>query len=136
MERQDTELDARLGDLEPLRRLVHELPNDELSMAWRADLNERLRAVAPLPKRRSWGWVWKPAAGLGLASILAVTMLMKSPQVATPLAQGDSGIAQAMLEAHQQTVAQKELGTVPIETLNSDSASAPADWNEVDLTTL
>ncbi len=136
MERENNELDAKLEKQEPMRRLVRELRSDEPSMAWRADLNEKLRSLTPSPKSRTWGWLWKPAAGLGLASILVVAVFVKTPQVSTPSGANETAIAQAMLQAHQQAVAHQELGTVPVEALSSDSATGPMEWNEVDLTTL
>ncbi len=136
MEQERNDLDARLEAQESLRSLVNELPSDELSMAWRADLNEKLRAIAPSPKSRVWGWLWKPAAGLGLASILVVAVLVKAPQANAPTNSNSAAIASAMLQAHDQAVAHQELGTVSAEALSSDSAAVPSDWNEIDLTTL
>ena len=136
MEREVKDIDQKLEALEPMRKLIEDLPEDGLSMAWRADLNEKLRALAPTPKSRTWGWLWKPAAGLGLASVLAVAILIKSPSANPSTAVAESAIAQAMLEAHQQSVAQQELETVSTEALGSDTSNVPFDWNESDLTTL
>lgn len=136
MERERKDLEARLEAQESMRLLVQALPDEEPSMAWRSELNERLRAMTTSPKSKTWGWLWKPAAGLGLASLLVVTVFMKAGQPQTALAGNETAMAQAMIQAHQQTVAHQELGTVPVEALSSDSASVPTDLNEVDLTTL
>jgi hypothetical protein len=49
-----------------VRRLVQQLPEEMLSMAWRSELNERLRACARERTRAralNWAWLWTGFAG-------------------------------------------------------------------------
>lgn len=51
---------------DPVRRLVQQLPEEMLSMAWRSELNERLRACARERTRArtlSRAWCWTGFAG-------------------------------------------------------------------------
>ena len=63
-----------------VRAAVHSLPDEEPSLAWRSQLNEKIFAAAHVQKRRRRliNWTLRPAIGLGFAGLLAV-MVMWSP---------------------------------------------------------
>ena len=63
--REDNEkLDALLNSAgqQAIREAVNAMPEEQLSLAWRSDLNERLRQVRPTSKWRvTINATWKPA---------------------------------------------------------------------------
>lgn len=95
------------------------------SMAWRSSLNEKLRQIAPKPKRHVWKWV-----GLGgLVSALAVacaaivflnspkpvsvdngTMAVNTPDTQPDSVDGGSELGRALATAHQSDAAQITVG--------------------------
>ncbi len=73
------ELDRELQGSEQsqLRKLVRELPEESVSMVWRSALNEKLMAIAAYQrKRRRVIWVLRPALGIGLAGVMALTFVV------------------------------------------------------------
>lgn len=105
------ELDAQLMSPEQLaiRKAVKNLADEPMDMVWRSDLNERLRTVAAAQKRRNRiVWIWRPALGLGLASVLAVTFLFSHNGTQVRPAKG-TGIEAALLQAHRENVAADDL---------------------------
>ena len=82
MKRHDdhAELDALLQSesQQMVQRAVGSLPEESLSLAWRSDLNERLRQVRPVSKwRAKFAVAWRPAFALALASCLAVILMVQ-----------------------------------------------------------
>lgn len=89
MERNRIEMtDERLttpGQL-AVRAVVHSISDEEPSMAWRSELNEKLRQVEATQRRRRSliNWTLKPAIGLGFAGILAVVVLWTPGRTVAP----------------------------------------------------
>lgn len=133
MERKKQGIDELLED-ESVRKLVGALPEDELSLEWRSQLNERLLAIRPRVPAK-WWITWRPVAGLALAGALVGTLILRAPQDApsTPTA---VGLDEAMIAAHRESVTRQEIGAAPVSSLRSDTASQPTYYDEVDLSTL
>lgn len=111
-------------------RLVHELPEDEVSMAWRSALNEKLFA-ARKPKRRSW-LVWGlPTVGVAAAAVLATVLILKPTT-----SENRVGLEQSILDAHSQMVAANELGTLRPADVPSRELDSGTQFDSQDLTPL
>jgi hypothetical protein len=143
----ELELDEQLASeaQEAVRGFVKALPHEELSLAWRSGLNERLLAASAKQRRqRLFGWVWKPAFGLSVAGALAILTLMR-PSAPTPVIRG-SGDVNGVIEAsivstHRDSNAYSDVvgvGLLPVEVASGRTTSSPTrvDWDEVDIDTL
>jgi hypothetical protein len=85
------EFEMQTGDLErklssasqiQTRDVVRTLPDEALSLSWRSELNERLRAEAGRKRKRNLAaWVWKPTAGVVLAGVVAVAFFTRMPDM-------------------------------------------------------
>jgi len=143
MKRKDNnpELDAllRTQTQQAIQKAVRSLPEENLSLAWRSSLNERLRAAKPEPrwKARLKG-TWRPALGLALASCLAITLTLRNP-ISHPVVANSSLEASLVATyddtANSETVAGPGLAIHEVNdtTSNTDSSS---DWSESDLNSL
>lgn len=123
------ELDAQLKAPEQLavRKMVKELSDEPVSLVWRSDLNERLRVAAVAQKRRSRiVWIWRPALGLGLASVLAVTFLFSHNGPQALPSKKSSGVEAALLQAHRENVAADDLAGAG---LNPTEVDQDTDFN-------
>lgn len=138
----ENELDEKLntsGQLQ-VRDLVKGLAEDQVSMAWRSSLNEKLLQAAPV-KRSAWSRILRPALGLAAAGALALTFVMQQPEAKGVISGGNSSALEARLMAdHQQTIALVDLsgpGLSPDET-NYVSSEPSTDYDslEVDLSAL
>lgn len=132
-------LDEKLAESEPIAGLVRSLPEESVSMAWRSALNERVLAEsARRQKSQRIAWVWRPAAGLAVASGLAMALLFKSaPVESPPLARVP--IEASLLDLHREAVVASEVSGqtpsgVPEEAPKLDASTNP--WTEDDLNNL
>ncbi|MCW5943370.1 MAG: hypothetical protein KIS66_14155 [Fimbriimonadaceae bacterium] len=73
--------DRRLDDLLEascaVRHVVASSPEDELSLAWRSELNEKLLALARPVKKSRWALAWRPATALAVTAALALTFVLQ-----------------------------------------------------------
>ena len=108
-------------------------------MAWRSDLNERLRQARPTPKWRAKALLaWKPALGVALAACLLMTVTLQTNSLTE---RSHSGNLEASLVAafddstNSEEVAGPGLAMHEVSdtTQANDSSS---DWKESDLTNL
>lgn len=125
---------------ETLRQVVRDLPQDDLSMAWRSGLNEQLRAIAEVKrKRRLWvNWALKPALGLGATS--AAMFVMFASTMHTPTTKSTT-IEGLLVEEHRRSSTLplvSEVGAGALDAANEASVKTPAlpDWNESDTESL
>lgn len=136
----DPNLEALLQS-EPQRavqRLVQELPEESLSLAWRSELNEKLRQTVPQPRWRGrLAHGWRPALGLALAGCLAFTVMLRSPDTQPP---AQHNIEASLVQAYTDTSSVDDLAGAGLSareigdtTRSSDSS---VDWTEADLGTL
>ncbi len=67
---------------------VSQLGDPELSMAWRSDLNQKLKAIAPKPKARRWSWLVPGMAAGAVAAGMALFAMFGTitTDVAEPMA--------------------------------------------------
>ncbi|MBL8048324.1 MAG: hypothetical protein JNJ45_06545 [Chthonomonas sp.] len=84
---------------------VGALPQEEPSLAWRSELNERLLALQPKPKRRPWFLVGGLASGAAAAA-LAWAMLAPTTKVMGPA----GSIEADMVASHELLVQQASAG--------------------------
>lgn len=142
------DLDQRLESpaQRAVRDAVRQLPDEELSMAWRSSLNERLRAESAVQKRatRRWHLALRPALGLGMACALAavVTFRLGSGPTSTPTpAVLDSELEAALFSAHRQVVGHADVagtGLLPSEVnyVRREEAPLPSEWSEPEVVDL
>lgn len=127
------EWDEKLKGLDHTRKWVQDLEDEDVSLNWRAELNEKLRAQER--RKPKAAWMWKPALGLSMAAALALVLVIRPSQNEGPEA-ADPAIANALLRAHHEALAAQDLGTAPVDTLASDSGGSVPIWEDIDLTTL
>ena len=99
MEQHRNDWDERLEgpEQQSVRNLVATLPDEEPSMAWRSQLNERLRALPAQARRKWWELAWKPTVGLALAGGLAVLVFVKPTPAPTLESTPSVSVADAMI---------------------------------------
>lgn len=82
---------------------VRGLPEETPSMAWRATLNEKVRAEAQTRARARWRWsLARPALGLATAAALAFVVLVPRPALRTAPAKGH--LEASLVALHEQSV--------------------------------
>ncbi len=83
---------------------VKGLPEETPGMAWRAALNEKVRAESDRRARRRWSWALaRPALGLTAAAALALVVYL--PRPAAPMPNAKPGRLEAGLVAlHDESV--------------------------------
>lgn len=113
----DAELDQQLYSPSQIEvaRLVRELPDDVPSMAWRSGLNEKLRLEASKIRKRQMvtNWLFRPALGLGLASVAALCML----GLPRPVHQGparSAEVADEIVRTYSEDVQNREVIYAPL----------------------
>lgn len=115
MNKNINQLDESLEATENLRGLVHGLPDDQVSLQWRSELNEKILAMAAKP-RRSWlSLAWRPVSALAVAGAVAFVFMSKSPSP-TPSATvaSNSEFTNEIFNAHETSIAYREIGvTMP-----------------------
>ncbi len=130
-------LDARLGadDLRLVSHAVAQLEQDELSLAWRSALNERLLELQPVKRKSWWAVAWRPALATGLAaSVLTVALFRSGP---APSSHAES-LENELIRIHLDSAAALDLagtGLVPHEVASARPAPVEEelDWSSVDL---
>lgn len=134
------ELEAQIDDLladndDWSRQCVAALAEDEPSLAWRSQLNERLRAHAPKVRRPFWAWAWRPASVTAVAAVMGVALLFQMGTFSGPV---DNGLGDELVQWHRDTETAFEL--VGVGVVGSEVAlnSAPAyddeyRWDLIDL---
>jgi hypothetical protein len=108
-------LDEGLKKTENLRGLVHGLPEDQVSLQWRSELNEKIFAMAAKPRRSLVSILWKPVSGLAAMGAVAFVMFANAPQVSKPSSNSShSEFTAAIIDAHEASYAYREIGvTMP-----------------------
>lgn len=82
----EAHLDEKLNEpgQQQVAQAVKQLANDDVSLAWRASLNAKIAAEAKVvKKKRQVAFVFRPAAGLALASALALVVMTNRPTTTT-----------------------------------------------------
>lgn len=123
-------------DLRQIATLVKGIPEDEPSLAWRAQLNAKLESVTPFRRRRlSWP-LWSGA--VATAAICAVVFFGSRPDTQTVRPDLAATTASALVNAHVESVARQDLGLASSSDLKADRGTSSDDynWDVVDLSTL
>lgn len=130
-------LERFLAESAPVKSTVQQLREDELSLSWRSELNEKLVAMSPKPKR-SWAW-FKPAAALACAGALALVAFMPKERGATSVAVS-SDLERELVSMHRDLVTRRtvtEAGVTLVEARsNVEQVNSLHEWSEADLGTL
>jgi hypothetical protein len=139
-------LDSKLASAgqQAIQQIVHQLPEDTLSMAWRSSLNERLLADAATAKRRlRFTWFAMPTAGIAVAAALAVGVFLHAPSGSNEAVTGShttlassGSVERGLLDAYRQESESREIvGSGPDPAVDSSHPSLvdlASDSSEVD----
>lgn len=114
------------------QKLVSQLPDEQVSMAWRAQLNEKLNAVAKPVKQAWWQLAWKPALGMGLAGALSLMLFLSKPAVNDNHTQFPNMSAQTspLLEAHEESRMYADFGMITI--ADNPTTHTNINWSDLD----
>lgn len=134
------EIDRKLSD--PIQTFISEavkgLPDEQLSMAWRSELNDKLRLVRPVSKASALlSFVWKPTAGLAMAGCLALAFVMLNSS--GPVAKQGSNLEASLVSAHRDAMTARDVAGEGIgiaELRETTQGSFEETWTEVDLGSL
>lgn len=134
----EARLDEALNasDQQFIAQSVKRLENEDVSLAWRSGLNEKVLAMsAEGKKRRKIALVWRPAAGLAMASALTFAVFTTLDRGAVD---GSStavrpSIEAAAVDAHLSAFHREELGSVQLVSTSSSSTPNSIEWQESDL---
>jgi len=125
-------LDESLEATSSVRTLVQSLADDEPSLAWRSELNEKLMG-ARRPARGGWR-LWLPVGGSAVAAAcLALAFFRPSPEPTTPVASANesNSVEAIILQSHREADATTVLGVA------SPAPSRPVkqqvfDWSQLE----
>jgi len=139
MKQMSENLDNRLQSDSQLHvaKIVASMPDEPVSMVWRSNLNETLRANAVTAKRKKFVFNFlSPVAGLGIACTLAIVVMVRPPAAhpRTPIV-GQPPVVSNSLEAglvrlHQDDVRTSDVagtGLNPTEAINDANNSDSSD---------
>ncbi len=101
----EAELDLKLNSVSQqfVAQAVKRSPEEELSMAWRSELNSKLASVATetSKKQRRSAWIWRPTAGLvGACALAAVIWLPRSVSSESVVSTANYTLEQEIASAH------------------------------------
>lgn len=139
--------DARLDQLldeqscSVVSQVVKELPEEQVSLVWRSELNQKIAAMAGKRRRAMLlSWMWKPAVGMAVCTALVVAVFVRrdaaSVGTVTPLVQ-DAGFERALVREHLASASSIDVaaeGFTPAESADSKGSAAPLDWDREDIT--
>ncbi len=135
------DLDRKLNSpsQQTVAKAVSALPEDELSLSWRSQLNSQIMEMAAQEQKRKRrvNFLWRPAFGLGLAGIFAVAFLVR-PQ-GNPSASAVATLEGSLVQHHRESVGTFDLvgyGLSPVEATATGSVNNTPEWNESDLESL
>lgn len=140
MSRKNPEPEDRLVESEESRKvaaMVKALPDDELSLAWRSELNAKLKALEKRKRRRAGPHPAALVGGIG-ASVLAAVLLLFAMM---PSRSGPSGLPPSqdlerqLLTAHLASADPSEAAGEGVSSVDEaqQTASDAQDWHSEDL---
>jgi len=137
----NVEIDQKLesGESRKIAEAVRLLTDDELSMAWRSELNAKLSASAR--KRRHRFAITRPlrwVTGLGLSAMTAATLLLFLLPANVPKAGTNSyeTLESQLLAAHMSSVSSTDIageGLSSLDETETVSSSREPEWQKEDL---
>lgn len=118
------------------------MPDEVPSLAWRSELNEKLRAVQPIPAKAKVSW-WRLITGgslaLGVASSVALVLVLQKNAELNSTAgfkPTDVSIEAQLLSAHQESVSQLEFGGSTRHASKANATTKEFKWSDADLESL
>lgn len=113
MKKNQIDIDEKLNCASQLKikEVVKSLPEEELSLAWRSELNEKLLAIQAPVRKAWWKAMWVPSSGLALAAAIASVMFF-APKPTDKVS--SESVASLMLEAHEEGRVLADLGFVSV----------------------
>lgn len=101
----EAELDQKLNSVSQqfVAQAIKRSPDEELSMAWRSELNSKLASVASdaSKKQRRSAWIWRPTVGLvGACALAAVIWLPRSVSSDSAVPNASYTLEQEIASAH------------------------------------
>lgn len=119
--------------------LMREIPQDQVSMAWRSQLNERLLSLGARQKAASrWMGIWRPVMGLGLAGALALVFVSQRVPTHAQTPRKPANLEAALLEIHADSVSYTQIAGAGLAPHEAEPVrqSLPAEdihWTSSDL---
>jgi hypothetical protein len=137
---ESVDLDVKLASATQAEaaRWVQSLPEEVPAMAWRSELNEKLLALRPAPRRKPFWSAWKiaGAGAFACAGAVAVAMLF-TPRASAPIETAsitENTIEAKLIAAHQESTGAIDLGASNLRP--TEQRSGNQLWNDADLETL
>lgn len=129
------QIDEKLDSAESRKvaSVIGGLEDDELSMAWRSQLNAKLSVAAKARKKKTIRVkIWSYSAGIGLSTIAAVALFIAMIPSKLPSAQPSSAqsIEGQMLTAHKSAVRSTDIAGEGFSSLDDTETIALNDANE------
>lgn len=125
-------LDEALTGTESLRPIVSALESEELSLAWRSELNEKLAAVRPKTRRRLALWI--PVGASALAAATLAVLFFTSPATIEPapaIAHSDTSVEALIIRSHREAEAATVLGVASPAPARNASTQV-FDWSKLE----
>ena len=120
------ELEQQLesGDHIQLSETISELPDEEVSLEWRSQLNEQLQLSAPKPKKNPFKWFYACGAAVA-ACALGIVLMNKPAAQSAPVAvtpEEEAKLEAILVEAHHRD----ERGIV----IPASTTDSGFDWSQ------
>lgn len=128
-------LDEMLSGKSAVAQVVNSLPEDEPSLAWRSELNSKLSAMTPKPRKSNFLKIFTavavPAAAAVALGLLVFPKLNPSPNsVSIPeVTSNTGGIEEELLLAHNSA---EERAALPV-SLPAEPAGSSYDWSSLEM---
>jgi len=128
--------DSRLNSdgQQKIAALVKALPDEDLSMSWRSDLNVKLMAAQEAKRKRKATrkiFTWGTSLSCGVAASVLGVMLMSPANVVKPNTRTSSPImASELVKAHQESLVLASVSAIPSathETSITEDSYGPQD---------
>jgi len=118
------------GDESLTAYYLSHVENPAPSLAWRSELNEQLKQIAPQPVRNGWKlWAWGGAVTASAAACaFLLTITMNSPQDSPVRSDIASNRPTTTVVDNSPSHQSKDLGTVLISAHQADETQASLGW--------
>ena len=137
-------LDEKLRSAEGTKvaQVVSALPEEELSLAWRSQLNEKLNlATDKKRKKKTWNRIWSYSAGLGLSTVAGIALFLailpNDPEVKNLM--NSNSYEKEMLVAHHTAVRSTDIAGEGLSALDESELIVNGnnnEWKQEDLEAL
>ncbi|MBX3097392.1 MAG: hypothetical protein KF812_11065 [Fimbriimonadaceae bacterium] len=124
-------LDEALNQSESVKSVLSSLTDEEPSLAWRSELNEKIASIKP---RRPKLALWVPISASAIAAAtLAIVLFIprNTERPAEVLSQSDRSVEALILRSHREAEAATVLG-VASPTPTRNTGSQVFDWSKLE----